>query len=179
MAAAQNLADLRRSHTTGHQDLREWRLRDEWLSDNTAAALAWAGEHGCVIHEALCSHVPQETHTLAGTMAEVKELFAIEHPKGTRRYFGFCGHCLVERIPNFGWKPTPHDIALRDNLAQRLRDMYLLGEQPISRVEMVKRMTRYGSADLSRAEFKRLLDYYRAARGDEEGDDLSHLIVES
>jgi hypothetical protein len=171
------LADLRRASRAGHQDLREWQFRDEWLNNDTTTVLAWAGDEGCVLHEDVCPHAPTiEGPTAKGRMDEARELFAVEQPNGTFRYFGFCGLCLVKRIPNYGWEPTPRDWQLLDNLRQRLKDMKILDEQPVSGTEMIARMKRYGSANLTPTEFKRLIQFYEQTRGDEE-DDLSSLVV--
>lgn len=177
MTEYMKLAELRKPSTPGHQDLREWKFRDELLHNDTSTILAWANNQSCILHQALCSHVARtEEPTAKGRMDEARELFALEQSKGTFRYFGFCGHCLVERVPNYGWQPTVRDVHLLENLRQRLRDMKILGEQAISRNEMILRMKRYSGGNITPAELNRLLQFYKELRSDDE-DDLSALVV--
>jgi hypothetical protein len=171
------LADLRRPPTSDHQDLRAWVFRDKWLHNDTATVLAWPDDRGCVLHEHTCSHAPKtEEPSAKGRMDEARQLFALEQPKGRNRYFGFCGHCLVERSPNYGRKPTPRELDLVRNMVERLNDVRVLDESPISGAELLNRMRRYGSGDVTTHELKRLLSYYSQVRGDEEHD-LSDFVV--
>ena len=170
------LESLRRPPTRGHQDLRAWRFRERWRNDDRSTVLAWASDHECVLHEARCAHASKtEAPTAKGRMDDARALFTDEQPKGEIRYFGFCGHCLTERIPNFGWEPSERDGQLLENLRQRLRDMHLLQEQPIKQGEMLARMRRYRSGAITPNELRRLLDYYKRTLGDGEPE-LSGLV---
>lgn len=171
------LADLRKPSQQGTEDLREWRFLDRWRGNTTTTVLAWAGEHQCVLHEATCPHQSPQEPTAMGRMDEALELFEIEQPHGQFRYFQFCGHCLMERIPNYGWKPTPRDWELRDNLRQRLADMRILGEDPIPDLEMIKRMKRYGSGDITPAALALLVDFDKQQALIKNEEDLSHLVI--
>lgn len=170
--------DLRRPSTHGHQDLLAWRFRDRWLHDDTSTVLAWPNDHGCVFHEANCRHSSStEEPTAMCRMDQVRAVFAVEQPKSTYRYFGFCGHCLTERIANYGWKPSEHDFALLETMRRLLTDVRVRGEQPISQIELIARMKRYPSGPLTKPELKRLIDYYRHQRGDEEDDATAYVIT--
>jgi hypothetical protein len=170
------LESLRRPPTRGHQDLRAWRFRERWRHDATSTVLAWASEHGCVLHDARCAHASKtDAPTAKGRMDDARALFAVERPKGEMRYFGFCGHCLTERIQDFGWVPTERDVQLLENLGQRLRDMHLLQEEPIKQGEMLARMRRYRSGAITPNELRRLLEYYKRTLPEDELD-LSALV---
>lgn len=170
--------DLRRPATVGHQDLLAWRFRDRWLHDDTATVLAWAHERGCVFHEANCQHISNtEEPTAKCRMDRVRETFTTEHPKGTYRYFGFCGHCLTERVANYGWKPSERDYDLLETMRRLLNDVRVLGEPPVTKGELISRMKRYPSGSLTSRELTRLIDYYRHERGDEEDDLTTHLLT--
>jgi hypothetical protein len=169
------LADLRREDTSGHKDLQGWRFRAAWTDDDTSEVLAWADDSSCAIHEAHCSHIPADEPTATGRMDDARALFAIEQPKGTVRYFDFCGHCLTERIPNFGWEPTERDLTLLATMKQVLNDVRVLSGRPIPRTELAKRMARYGET-VKPTELRRLVDHYKQER-DEDEPDLSALIV--
>lgn len=169
------LESLRRPDTPGHQDLREWRFKDKWRHDNDSTVVAWANNHECVLHEAQCSNLAKVVPTAKGTMGDARALFAGEQPKGDVRYFGFCGLCLTERIPNFGWQPTARDVQLLADLRQLLNDMRLLEEKPIKAKEMIARLRRYRGGTVAPKEFTRLLRFYQDSVGD--GDlDLSDLV---
>lgn len=169
MTPTTNLADLRRGSVPGKKDLRAWQFREKWSLNDTTTVLAWADDHGCVVHEHTCGSRPAGPPTLASRMDEARQLFAIEQPMGTVRYFGFCGNCLTEKIPNYGWTPTPRDVKLRAILRMILNDLRLLGGRPISKAELVKRMNRYGETVNAR-ELKRLMVYDEQARSDEDPD---------
>ena len=124
-----------------------------------------------MLHEATCPHTPAGEAVATGRMVEARELFAIEQPKGSFGYFTFCGHCLVERIANSGWEPTPRDLTLLGTMRQVLNDVRLLGHKPITRAELTKRMARYGET-VTPTELKRLLEYDKRTR-DEDAPDLS------
>jgi hypothetical protein len=172
------LADLRRADTSGHQDLKKWRFREVLLQDDAATVLAWASDAGCALHEARCSRITTEDEpTATGTAAEARELFEVEQPKGTSRWFDFCGYCLTERIPNYGWEPTERDLTLLGTMRQVLNDVRLLGHRPITRTELTKRMNRYGES-VTPSELKRLIDHYKEER-DEDEPDLSAYVVTS
>jgi hypothetical protein len=109
-------------------------------------------------------------------MDETRELFAVEQPKGTFRYFGFCGHCLAERMPNYGWEPTERDVQLVENLRRRLEDIRNRDAKPITATTMITRMKLYGNVDVSLAELKQLVEFYKQVLGDEELD-LSSLVL--
>jgi hypothetical protein len=109
-------------------------------------------------------------------MDEARALFVEEQPKGDFGYFSFCGHCLTERIPNFGWEPTARDEELLAVLKQRMHDMKVLDEKPITLPEMIARMRRYTDGTIVSAELRRVIEYYKATRGDEEPD-LSNLVI--
>lgn len=169
---------LRRPATPGHQDLRAWRFRDRWWNDDTSTVLAWATERGCVFHEAHCAHTPKfDAPTAKCRMDQVRAVFDLEHENGTFRYFGFCGHCLTARIAHYGWVPAEHDLAQLETMRRLLNDLRVLGESPVTKAELAKRMGRYDSGAISPRALERLLDYYRHARGDEEGD-LAAFVVE-
>jgi hypothetical protein len=171
------LADLRRADTSRHQDLQKWRFRDALLQDDAATVLAWASDDGCMLHEARCSRIPAaEEPTAKGQPDEARELFTVEQPKGTSRYFDFCGYCLTERIPNYGWEPTERDLTLLATMRQVLNDVRLLGHRPISRAELAKRMTRYGES-VTPAELKRLIDHYKEERGEDDPDLSAHVVT--
>lgn len=161
------LESLRRNPNPTQDDLRGWRFKEVWLDDDTATALAWADERACVFHEALCPHVSTEPWTETGLVAEARALFLAEQTAGSNSYFAFCGHCLIERVPNYGWSPTPRDLELVGNLRERLQDIQNLGGAPIDRAELVKRMNRYGSRDTTLRELDRLIDYFREQHSDE------------
>ena len=176
MTESLKLADLRRDDTTGHPDLAGWRFRAAWAKDDTTKVLAWATDDAVTIHQAGCSHASStEEPTAEGTMAEARELFAIEQPKGTTRWFNFCGHCLTERIPNFGWEPTERDLTMLATMRQVLNDVRLLGHKPISRSELTKRMARYGEP-VKPIELKRLIEHEKQNH-DEDAPDLSLYVV--
>ncbi|MGV9195103.1 hypothetical protein ACQ143_12230 [Microbacterium sp. MC2] len=169
--------DLRGPDVPGRQDLLGWKFRDKYWNDDTSSVVAWASAFGCVFHEQRCSHTPQtEQPTALCRMDRVREVFATERLKGTVRYFGFCGHCLAERVANYGWQPSSSDLAQLNNMTERLNDVRILRESPITWSELITRMKRYGSGDLTKKELKRLLEYYRHNRGDEE-EDLTRLVI--
>lgn len=172
------LADLRRADTPRHQDLQKWRFRAALLQDDAASVLAWADDTACMLHEARCSRITTtEEPTAKGQVDEARELFEIEQPKGTVRYFDFCGYCLAERIPNYGWEPTERDLTLLATMRQVLNDVRLLGHRPITRAELTKRMNRYGES-VTPTELKRLIDHYKEELG-EDDPDLSAYVVTS
>ncbi|WP_251449402.1 hypothetical protein [Microbacterium sp. Marseille-Q6648] len=168
--------NLRQPDTPGQQDLRGWKFRAKWWNDDTSTVLAWAGPHGCVFHEVSCTHASRtEEPTALCRMDRVREIFDTEQAKGTFRYFGFCGHCLAERIANYNWKPDTRHLHQVSIMRQVLNDVRVLGESAIPWNELITRMKRYDSGDLTKRELKRLVDYYRYNRGDEE-DDLTAYV---
>ena len=168
---------LRLPPTTGHQDLSAWRFRDKWRSDDTSTVLAWANDHHCVFHAEWCSHVPRSAEPAAKSRVNlVREVFAREHGQGTFRYFGFCGHCLTERIANYGWEPSNHDLAQLETMLLLLNDIRVLEDRPTTVKELATKMKRYKSGAISPLALRRLIEYYKNTRGDEEYD-LSAFIV--
>ena len=108
---------------------------------------------------------------------------AARRPRGIRihksayRYFGFCGHCLTERIANYGWKPSERDFALLETMRRLLTDVRVLSQRPISQDDLITRMKRYASGPLTKRELRRLIDYYRHTRGDEEDDVTAYIAT--
>lgn len=103
-------------------------------------------------------------------MDQARALFEVEHPKGNHRFFGFCGNCLSERIPHYGWRPGEHELLQIASMRVLLNDVRILDEQPIPQAELIRRMKRYSAGAPAQKDLARLLDRYRQNRRDDEED---------
>jgi len=153
----------------GH-DLRSWQFREMWRSDDTSTVLIWVDGNGAVLHERSCLTVPDAEPIGKCRMDQARALFEVERPKGNHRYFGFCGNCLSERVPNYGWRPSERGLLQISGIRTHFNDVRILGEQPISRAELIRRMMRYTAGAPALKDLNRLIDYYRQNHPEEEED---------